>query len=125
VAGEFADDSTQPGDALADAARFGLSQEEIDGLREALGRQQTRKLWAMHLDAFAALMAGATQWRTRLVPDERGPVERVVGLDYGGLKVALDALGIRLSPASWTQLAVHERAAAGALNGEPSPAEAS
>jgi|GEM_PF-6691322 len=90
-------------------------------LHEALGELADRKVWAMHVPALSALATGGTQWRTRLIWTERGPVERVVGLDYGALKVALDMVQICMTPAQWADLMVMERAAAGALNGDPAP----
>ena len=124
MAGEFDPDQyaqKAADDALSDARIFGLDDEEIDGLRDALGRQQGKKLWARHLPAFQALCAAGTQWRRRLVFTAAGPLELVTGVDYAALKVALDILGIVLTPSSWAELMVLERAAAGAMNGEPPP----
>lgn len=124
MAGDFADDSTQKDDALADAERWGLDAGEIEDLREQLGQRAERGLWSLHVNAFLALQAGVTQWRRRLtfVGDSGTPVERFAGLDYTALKVALDMLGISLKPFEWRQLMVLEWAAAAALNGEPAPA---
>ena len=72
----------------------------------------------MHATAFRALCAAGTQWRTRLVVIGGRLAERVVGLDYAGLRVALDALAIHLDTEDWRQLMVLERAAAAELNGE-------
>jgi hypothetical protein len=122
VAGDFADPDTQD-DAIADARRMGLDDEEIEDLRAELGRQSDRRLWGRHVDAFRALCAAGTQWRRRLMFTPAGPTEVVAGLDYVALKVATDALGIVLSAASWRQLMVLERASAAAMNGAPPPPE--
>lgn len=76
------------------------------------------KLWGMHFVAFRAFCAGDTQWRTRLSATDHGLVERVMGLDYAGLQVALEHLEISLAPHQWSHLRVLERAAARAMNGE-------
>lgn len=121
MAGDFNDDRTQDDGALADAQRFGMSDEEIANLRQSLGQQSGRSLWRRHLNAFMALMAGATQWRHSLSVRDGQLVERVVGLDYTALKVALDALGMALTPVEWQQLTILEAAAIGAKNGAPAP----
>lgn len=122
VAGEFADQTAQKNDAaddaLADARRWGFDEAGIMDLRIALGQRPGNRLWHMHVNAFRALVAGMTQWRTRLVFGERGLSERVVGLDYAGLKVALEAIGLQLDADDWGRLMVLESAAAAAFNGE-------
>jgi hypothetical protein len=106
-------------DAIADAWRDGWPEEEIDALRHELAATLPGyRLWAMHGRAFLALEAGRTQWRTGLVAVAAGLATRILGLDYAGLKVALDALGLTLLPHEWRQLTVLERAAAQAMNGE-------
>ena len=96
-----------------------MSEEEIEAVREALGARTGEALWAMHLTAFRALCAAGTQWRTRLALTAGNLAERVIGLDYAGLRVALDAIGLALDAEDWRQLMVLERAAAAAMNGEP------
>lgn len=98
--------------------RWGLSDEEVAAVKAELGHDGETKLWAMYARAFAALCAAGTQWRFRLVVAAEGFTERVVGLDYAGVKVALDALGLVLSADDWRALALLEREAARALNGE-------
>lgn len=85
-------------------------------MRLELGRGEL-KLWAMHRRAFDALRAAGTQWRTRLMVTDQGLRELVIGLDYAGVGVALDMLGLQLTPNEWAQLRVLERAAAASFNG--------
>ena len=92
---------------------------EIAGLTTMLETGGSESLWAAHLPAFRAFGAVQTQWRTRLVATEHGLRSLVIGLDYAGAKVALDALAIVLQPHQWTDLGVLEREAAAALNGVP------
>jgi hypothetical protein len=124
VNGEFGDGRPQGhdhDDAIADALRWGLAAEEIDAVRAALDSPAGERLWAMHVRAFAALCAAGTQWRRRLIATEQGFREICAGLDYAGLKVALDALQLSLTPDEFRQLGVLERAATAAMNGEPAP----
>jgi hypothetical protein len=73
------------------------------------------RLWHHHIKAFEALKAAATQWRVVLVATPAGLGTRVLGLDYAGVKVALDMSGITLSPDEFRQLCVLEDAAAAAM----------
>jgi hypothetical protein len=121
VAGEFSGRSTQTDDALSDADRWALSDEDKADLRDALSESAGlggRAVWAMHRRALALLDAAGTQWRTRLAPGERGLVTRFTGLDYAAARVAWDALGLTVTPADWRRLMVLEAAAVAALNGE-------
>lgn len=120
MAGEFAarPDERADDDALADARRWGLDDEEIAAVTAALGRSGNERLWVQHVAAFAALCAAGTQWRRRLVATADGVRELVAGLDYAGVKVAIDAVGIALTAEDWRQLRVLETEAVRALNGE-------
>ena len=91
-------------------------------MREELGKSGSGfRLWSIHARAFAALVAGRTQWRRGLAMADTGLVNRVFGLDYAGLEVALGRLGLELAPHEWGQLGVLEQAAAAAMNGDPMP----
>lgn len=102
-------------------ARLGAANEEIEAVAMMLERQaggEFNGVWPSHAAAFRAFLAVASQWRTALMTSAEGFRTRVVGLDYGGAKVALDALGIAVTPALWSAVQVMEQAAAAALNGE-------
>jgi hypothetical protein len=75
-------------------------------------------VFAVNAGVVTAFTASASQWRTVLVATPAGLRTRFLGLDYAGVKVALEALQIRLTPDLWAGLASMEQAAAAALNGE-------
>ncbi|OJU02874.1 MAG: hypothetical protein BGN87_06215 [Rhizobiales bacterium 65-79] len=66
----------------------------------------------------AAFCAVGSQWRTTIVGAGGVLVTRVVGLDYAGMRVALDALGTVVTPDLFAGIQVMEGAARDALNGE-------
>jgi hypothetical protein len=72
-------------------------------------------VWPENVAAVEAFLAGATQWRRVGLPD--GSVQ-TTGLDYGGVRAALDALGIAVTAGLWGDLQLIESGALAALNGK-------
>jgi hypothetical protein len=70
-------------------------------------------LWPENVAAVEAFLAGATQWRRVALAD--GGMW-TVGLDYGGVRVALDALCIPVTAELWGDLQLIESGALAALN---------
>lgn len=119
------DTLTEGGGAAADeteedARRFGIDEDEIVALRDLLAEREIglfSGVWPHNAEAVTAFLAASTQWRTCLFPTESGWRGVYVGLDYAGLRVALDALGIDLSATLFSDIAVLEAAAKAKLNG--------
>lgn len=106
-------------EAIADARRFGFDSRSIEAVEAVLRDRQATSFDGVFLanaPVVDAFLAGASQWRTALVAGERGFRTRFVGLDYGGLRIALDALQITVTPWLWSGVMVMETAAAAALN---------
>ena len=120
MAGEFSESRTRDDDALRDAARWGMSEEEIGAvqlvLNDIAGGTETA-VWRMHVRALELLDAAGTQWRTRLEAVDGRLVARVAGLDYAAARVAWDALKLAATPHDWRRLMVLEAEAVTALNG--------
>lgn len=70
-------------------------------------------VWRVNWPIVNAFLDVATQWRQLPLVDGRVLWQ---GLDYAGVRVALDELEITLTPAQWRGLQAMERAAAKALN---------
>jgi hypothetical protein len=114
-------DDGEEDEAVQDARRFGMDEEQISEIRAALGRSigmAFRGVWPVNIPAVAAFCAAGSQWRTTLIVAGGAIVTRFLGLDYAGLRVALDALGIAVTPDLFAGLQVMEGAARNALNGE-------
>ncbi len=71
-------------------------------------------LWPDNLPAVEAFLACATQWRRVALPDGR---LWTVGLDYAGVRAALEASEIAVTKALWGDLQLIEAGAIRALNG--------
>lgn len=106
---------------IADARRWELPPDEIEALRALLSAGQAGHgfsgVWPHNRVAVAAFLAGASQWRTALGVTERGLRTLWIGLDYAGVKVALEPRGIVLDAATMAGLQAMEAAARDVLNG--------
>lgn len=106
---------------MRDARRFGMDEAAIAELKAALGRPIAagfRGVWPANVATVEAFCAAGSQWRTTLAVAGSGIRTRYIGLDYAGLKVALDAFGATITPDLFAGLQIMESAARDALNGE-------
>lgn len=118
VRGELAEGQTGQDETMAEAAFLGFDATSLDGLKTQLNRgRATLKIWAVNLPIVTAFLAVSTQWRTALVPTERGFALRHIGLDYAGAKAGLAALGLAVSAEEWAGIQVMELAAVAEFNG--------
>ena len=94
---------------LADAALLGLTPAQVDQMQAAT-RQDTSAegVWPENVDTIWAWLSVASQWRVSGVV--------YLGLDYAGVRAALDALAISVDPDLWSGLQVMEFAARDVLN---------
>lgn len=109
-------------DVIAEARRFGIDGAALDHLRQQLRLGSAGGFPGVlraNGPVVAAFLAGASQWRTTSIMTRRGIATTFIGLDYAGVRVALDALAIAVTPALWAGLVIMEQAARAALNGEP------
>lgn len=103
-AGEDADRD----DALADAARFGVSLDP-----RLLDRDHHEGVWQVHCAAVMAFLRVATQWNALALADGR---TRVLGLDYGRATAGLANAGVKISPELWSDLQLIEAGALAEMN---------
>lgn len=94
-------------DALADARAIG-----IDLRPEDLSLERSTGVWAENVPAVTAFLAVATQWR--VAAGATGLL--VTGLDYGGARAGIEALGIAITPRLWGDLQVIEAGALAEMN---------
>ena len=100
----------------ADAKALGLSAEIVASVKQSMTERQggdSYGVWPVTARAMERLMACGTQWRVASVG--MGGVV-YLGLDYGASKVALDGLGLKMTPDDWRDFRIAEAAAAGTLN---------
>jgi hypothetical protein len=91
-----------------------MDEQSLAALRSDLGGEVG--VWPEHVEIVRAFCAGGTQWRTSLRPAGLGFRPLYLGLDYAGVRIALDALAIPVTPRLWVGLAIMEQAAVAALN---------
>jgi Phage related hypothetical protein (DUF1799) len=72
-------------------------------------------VWPENVPAVLAFLQGCTQWR--VVPVGMGGM-LVTGLDYGALRVGLDAAEVRVTPELWGDIRIIESGAMAAMNGK-------
>jgi hypothetical protein len=117
------EDRPPPDDeVILEARRFGIDGAALDHLRQQLRLGPASGfsgVLRVNGPVVAAFLAGASQWRTASIATRRGAVTVFIGLDYAGVRVALEALAIAITPALWAGLVTMEQAARAALNGEP------
>jgi Phage related hypothetical protein (DUF1799) len=93
----------------ADAAFWGIDPAL---LAEAEG-DEGEGVWPENLPAVAAFIAVATQWR---VVGRADGAMRTTGLDYAGVRAALDALDVTVTPGLWSDVQMIEAGALAGLN---------
>lgn len=74
-------------------------------------------VWPDNRKAVDAFLFAASQWRTATTMVERRMMTLWIGLDYAGMRVALDARGIALDAGLMNGIQIMEQAARNALNG--------
>jgi len=87
------------GDALEDAARFGVALLPSD-----LPAEPTLGVWPDNRAAVEAWLCVDTQLRL-------SPVSALLGLDYAGARAGLDALGVDVTPELWRDILLIEAGA--------------
>lgn len=96
---------------LADAALLGLTPAQVDQMQAATRRDPSAEgIWPENAPTIRAWLSVASQWRVS------GAV--YLGLDYAGVRAALDALAITVGPDLWSGLQVMEFAARDVLNAQ-------
>lgn len=85
----------------------------IDPADLRAGEEVHEGVWPENVAAVRCFLAGATQWRIVGMAD--GSM-RVTGLDYAGLRVALEALETGITPELWSDMQLIEAGALGGLN---------
>ncbi|WP_162931680.1 DUF1799 domain-containing protein [Mesorhizobium sp. DCY119] len=106
-------------EAVADARRWQLPEAEIVALKAALWQPLGAGfagVWPDNRKAVDAFLFAASQWRTATTMVERRMTTLWIGLDYAGIRVALDARGIALDADLMTGIQIMEQAARNALN---------
>ncbi|KQZ14301.1 hypothetical protein ASD44_09620 [Mesorhizobium sp. Root554] len=105
---------------MTDARLWGLPEAEIAALAQLLrgGRASGfAGVWPQNATSVNAFLIVASQWRTGVTEADGRLAMLWIGLDYAGVKVALDARGISLTPALMAGIQVMEMAARDAMNG--------
>jgi precorrin-6B methylase 1 len=97
-----------PQDVVASIRR---QLERLDGLGEYAG------VWPDNAETVRAFASAVTQWRTATLFSGDACSVVFVGLDYAGVRVALDAVGTDITPDLWRGLQIMEAEALAALNG--------
>ncbi len=93
-----------------------MDEASLAALRAALGDDALEgPLLPVNVPVVAAFNAIGTQWRTASI-GMGGMVW--IGLDYAGVRAALDALQIPVTPWLWKGLMTMEQAAKAVLNAE-------
>lgn len=107
-------------EAIADARRLGLDSIIIAAVRAELGLGAAGEppLFAWQLPGVTLFLAGASQWRIGISGSAQGLRTLFIGLDYAGVKIAAETLGLPITPAAWADCCALERAARDLLNGE-------
>ncbi len=98
---------------------LGIPAEMIEDTVTALETQKQQNaeafgVWPENGPALDRFLACATQWRAAAATLS-GIVW--IGLDYAGCGVALDRLGLAMTPAAWSDLQQMEAAALQVMNG--------
>lgn len=75
-------------------------------------------IWPENVATVQAFLAVSTQWRVVSVGGAgfAPAMPMFIGLDYAGVRVSLDMMGITVSPTLWRGLQTMENAAGQALN---------
>jgi hypothetical protein len=105
---------------VQDARLFGLSEEAVDLIRQALAVPAGGQceVWAENVEIVEAFLAASTQWRTAPIGGGLAPIGMVwIGLDYAGARVGIEQAGFTITPELWDGVRVMEVAARDALNG--------
>jgi hypothetical protein len=118
--------------ALADARAFGLDDDSLAELTDALSspppiaEADYAGVWLVHAEIVRAFLAVSTQWRTASIGGggfvvmgggAAAPRRLVfVSLDYASVRAGLDAEEIAVTPELWRGLRIMEAAACAALN---------
>jgi hypothetical protein len=98
-----------------------MSDAEIAVLRARLdrleGAEESDGVWPDNVAVVRAFLAASSQWRSVVAGGGLAPARIFyVGLDYAGAKVAIDALGIAITPELFVGIQVMEDAAREILN---------
>lgn len=108
-------------EAIADARRWGLAEDEVRALEAALSSTRRgggfRGVWPDNRVVVDAFLAAASQWRTAIGFDEERMRTLWIGLDYAGAAVAWGARGIDVTAERLAGVQAMELAARQALNG--------
>lgn len=106
-----------PGDEAAeDARRFGIDPAGFGSLSASQSARTFEGIISVNLPILLAFLAVASQWRVITLSSVTGSRAQVLGLDYAGARIALDALQISVTPHLWAGLQIMEQAAIEALN---------
>ncbi|MDO5614453.1 MAG: DUF1799 domain-containing protein [Paracoccus sp. (in: a-proteobacteria)] len=97
-----------PSEADTDAARWGLP-----AVPRRAAPPPDDGIWPAHIDALAAFLAVANQWRCHVYPDGS---THWLGLDYTAAASGLTLAGITPTPDLWDQIRSIEDGAAQELN---------
>lgn len=101
---------------LSDARLSGMDAGSMAALAEDL--RETGGVFETNVPAVLAFVQVTTQWRTAIEPIGMGLFRtRWIGLDYQGVKVALDTRGVEITADLFWRLQAMEQAAIAALNG--------
>lgn len=101
--------------------RFGFAAASIEAARAALvgGPDNSAGVWPQNVTIVLAFLAASSQWRIAGLGGGFVPARvYFVGLDYAGARVAIEAVGIAITPTLWVGMQVMEAAARDALNGD-------
>jgi hypothetical protein len=110
---------TSEPEAIGDARRFKLSEASIAGLWLMLRGMPDAGdgVWAQNVEIVWAFLAAATQWRVASISGGLAPGRLFfIGLDYAGARIAIEAVGLTITPKLWFGVQVMEEAARDALN---------
>ena len=104
---------------VRDARAFRLPEDAIAGIAGAISQREPSfdGLWPENVAIVAAFLAAATQWRVASTGGGMVPAQlRVIGFDYAGARVGIEAAGIAITPELWAGLRVMEAEAVRVLN---------
>lgn len=92
---------------------MGLGAEQVMRISGTMRSEETGDIWPRNLRIVDRFLAVASQWRTAAGGLARAAI---LGLDYASCAVALDGLGLEMTPDDWRGLQAMEAAAAAAMN---------